>query len=107
MHILLCGGPEITVSGIKRRHPANTKPKNEGRYEEMSSMNEIEEIPQKVYEHMKSFMDKHGITPTVRQISEELHLMEHEVKEALDKLHKSDKIVITKEPDKTTIKFKA
>ncbi len=92
---------------IKQKHPTDNKAKTKGRYNEMDSMNDIEEIPQKVYDHMKSFMDKHGITPTVKQISEELHLMEHEVKEAIDKLHKSDRIVITKEPEKTTIKFRS
>ena len=69
-------------------------------------MNNIEETSQKVYDHIKSFMDRHGVTPTVKQMSDELHLMEQEVKDALDNLHSSDKIVITKGPEKTTIKIK-
>ena len=55
---------------------------------------------------MKCFMDKHGFTPTVNQISDELHMMEHEVKAAINKLQQSDKIVIIEEPRKTTIKVK-
>lgn len=72
----------------------------------MDVVNNIEETAQKVYDHMKSFMDKNGFTPTVKQISDELHMMEHEVKAAMDKLRQSDKIVIVEEPRKTTIKIK-
>lgn len=72
----------------------------------MNVSDNIEETAQKVYDHMKCFMDKHGFTPTVNQISDELHMMEHEVKAAINKLHQSDKIVIIEEPRKTTIKIK-
>lgn len=72
----------------------------------MNVVNNIEETAQKVYDYMKSFMDKNGFAPTVNQISDELHMMEHEVTDAIDKLRQSDRIVIVEEPRKTTIKIK-
>jgi DNA-directed RNA polymerase specialized sigma subunit len=80
--------------------------KKEGRYLAMNVSDNIEETAQKVYDHVKCFMDKHGFTPTVNQISDELHMMEHEVRAAINKLQQSDKIVIIEEPRKTTIKIK-
>lgn len=72
----------------------------------MDVVNGIEETAQKVYDHMKLFKDRHGFPPTINQISDELHIMEHEVKAAIDKLRQSGKIVIVEEPRKTTIKIK-
>lgn len=51
----------------------------------MNVSDNIKGTTQKVYDHMKCFMDKHGFTLTVNQISDELHMMEHEVKAGINK----------------------
>lgn len=72
----------------------------------MDIIDNVEEISQKVYNHIKDYIKKHEFAPTTMQISSELQLKEYQVKEALDELEKSERIVITRIPEKTIIEFK-
>ncbi|MCI8483950.1 MAG: hypothetical protein HFH41_06390 [Lachnospiraceae bacterium] len=60
----------------------------------------------KVYNYMKSVMEKNGLSKTVEEIAEELGILEEEVEEAAKKLKEAGKIMITDIPKKTAIEFK-
>lgn len=60
----------------------------------------------KVYNYMKSFMEKNGFSQTMEEIAEELGILEEEVEEAVGKLKEAGKIMITDIPKKTTIEFR-
>ncbi|MCI8326515.1 MAG: hypothetical protein HFI37_01915 [Lachnospiraceae bacterium] len=51
---------------------------------------------EKVYEHIKSFMEEHGFPPTTKQIADSLKMVEKEVKSALDELEKAGRLMIEK-----------
>lgn len=63
------------------------------------------DITEKVYNHMKSFMEEHGFLPTIKQTAETLHYKDYEVKEAVEKLEETGKIKITRVPPKNTVEF--
>lgn len=63
------------------------------------------DITEKIYSFMKSSQDKNGFVPTVKQIAEEVNIVDHEAKLAIEQLEKSGRIKITDIPRKTTIEF--
>lgn len=60
---------------------------------------------EKVYDYLKSCMEEKGYPPTIKQISSDLNLKEHEVQEAFKQLKESGRVKITDIPRKTTIEF--
>lgn len=58
-----------------------------------------------VYNFMKSFVEKNGYPPTIKQIANNLNIKEYEAQEALEKLKESGRIKATDIPKKTTIEF--
>ena len=60
---------------------------------------------EKVYNYLKSFMEEKGYPQSTPQMSRDLNIPEHEVKEAIDKLQESGRIKITTVPKKVTIEF--
>ena len=63
------------------------------------------DITDKVYDFMKSSMNKSGFPPSVRQIARELDIAEHEADAAIEQLKEAGRIKITDIPRKTTIEF--
>ena len=60
---------------------------------------------EKVYNHMKSYMEEKGFPPTISQMAKELNIKKYEAEEAFEKLKESGRIKITDIPRKTTIEF--
>ena len=60
---------------------------------------------EKIYNYLKSFMEEKGYPQSISQMSKDLNVPEHEVKEAMDKLQESGRIKITTVPKKVTIEF--
>jgi len=54
---------------------------------------------------LRKNLDTIGFVSTVHQIAEELNILEHEAKVALEQLEKSGRINITDIPRETTIQF--
>lgn len=63
------------------------------------------DITEKVYNFMKSSVDKNGFPPSIRQIADELNIPDREVRTAIEQLEKSGRIKITDVSRKTTIEF--
>ena len=60
---------------------------------------------EKVYNHMKSYMEEKGFPPTIHQVAEALGVERHEAQEAYEQLEKSGRIKVTDIPRKSTIEF--
>lgn len=63
------------------------------------------DIEDKVYNIMKSSMNKNGFAPTINQIARELNIENHEVNATVEQLKESGRIKITDFPRKTIIEF--
>lgn len=60
---------------------------------------------ERMYNHLKSFVEENGYSQTVKQISKDLNIPEHEVQESFDKLQQSGRIRIITTPQQTNIEF--
>ncbi len=65
----------------------------------------MDDITQKVYNHMKSLSSKHGFLPTIRQTAEQLNLEIQDVENAINKLQQLGKAVVTDIPAKSIIEL--
>lgn len=62
-------------------------------------------IADKIYDIIKTSMNKNGFVPTAHQIAKELNIPDHEANTAIEQLKESGRIKITDIPRKTTIEF--
>ena len=60
---------------------------------------------EKVYNHMKSYMEEKGFPPTIHQIAETLNIKKYEAEEAFEQLEKSGRIKVRRIPSKAEITF--
>lgn len=60
---------------------------------------------ERVYHHIKNSVNESGFPATLKQMAEELNLMEHEVKTAFHQLMAAGRIAVREEPNKTIIEL--
>lgn len=65
----------------------------------------MDAMTERIYNHLKSFVEENGYFKTVKQISKDLNIPEHEVQESFDKLQQSGRIRIITTPQQTNIEF--
>lgn len=60
---------------------------------------------EKIYQYLKTFIEKNGYPQSYNQIAEALNLKKYEVEGAMEELQQSGRIKITHIPSETKIEF--
>ena len=65
----------------------------------------MDAMTERIYNHLKSFVEENGFSKSIKQISKDLNIPEHEVQESFDKLQQFGRIRIITTSQQTNIEF--
>ena len=63
------------------------------------------DITEKVYNFMKSSVDKNGFPPSIHQVADEFNIPDSQVRLAIEQLEKSRRIKVVDDPREAKIEF--